>query len=459
MRRSRTTWPPRSPTATDLIPSRVVRRKRDGIELDAAELTGLLHGFQSGDVADYHMAAFLMAVHFRGLSPAELNVLVDVIIDSGARVEFGDAPGRRIDKHSTGGVGDKVSLVLAPLAAALGVQVPMMSGRGLGHSGGTVDKLESIPGLRLDLSLEAFRRQVLDLGLALISQTPEIAPLDGRLYALRDVTATVESVPLIASSIMSKKIAEGIDGLVLDVKVGNGAFLPEEERALELARTMIAIGEAHGREVVALLTAMDRPLGRAVGNALEVVEAIEVLRGGGPADLREVTLALAAEMVQLGGVAGDRDGALALARAALDDGRALDVFRRVVEAQGGDPAVIDDPRRLPSAPVRLPATSERSGRVLAMDTRALGEAAVGLGAGRGAMGEAIDRRVGFVMAVAPGSVVEAGQPLAEVHAADPGSAERAVEALRSAIRIGTGDAEARPLVSHRVTRDGVEPWA
>ncbi|MFP4624173.1 MAG: thymidine phosphorylase, partial [Gemmatimonadota bacterium] len=273
-----------------MVPFRLIRAKRDGHALSAEELTAFFAGYQTGAVTDYHMAAFLMAVYFQGLSRTELSALVDVIIGSGRSVAF-TGPGVRVDKHSTGGVGDKVSLVLAPLVASLGVQVPMMSGRGLGHSGGTVDKLESIPGMRMALSLDAFRQQVERLGLALISQTPEIAPLDGRLYALRDVTATVESIPLIASSIMSKKIAEGIDGLVLDIKTGNGAFLPEEARALALAETMIGIGEEHGRPVVALVTAMDRPLGRAIGNALEVVEAVESLRGGGPADLREVTLA------------------------------------------------------------------------------------------------------------------------------------------------------------------------
>jgi len=442
-----------------VIPYALIRRKRDGETLLAGELEAFFRSYHDGALEDYHMAAFLMAVFFQGLDRSELSALVRVIMDSGQCVDFGGAPGRRIDKHSTGGVGDKVSLVLAPLVAACGVQVPMMSGRGLGHSGGTVDKLESIPGLEMELSLRAFRDQVLELGTALICQTPEIAPLDGRLYALRDVTATVESVPLIASSIMSKKIAEGIDGLVLDVKAGNGAFLPEEGRAIELAETMIAIGEEHGREVVALITAMDRPLGRAVGNALEVRESLDALRGGGPADLREVTLALAAEMLVLGGVAQERGEARRQAEAALDDGRALDMFRRVIAAQGGDPAVVDDPDRLVGAPVVAPALAERSGTVLAMDTRALGEAAVALGAGRRSLEDRIDPAVGFVMAVEPGSRVSAGDPLATVHAADEAAAEAATVALRTAIHIGAGKASRRPLVSHRVTAAGVEPLA
>jgi pyrimidine-nucleoside phosphorylase len=438
-----------------VVPSQIIRRKRDGETLAPDALAAFLGAYDAGAVADYQMAAFLMAVHFRGLDATELDVLVDAILASGRRVRF-DGPGRRVDKHSTGGVGDTVSLILAPLVASLGVVVPMMSGRGLGHSGGTVDKLEAIPGMRLDLSLAAFRSQVEELGVALIGQTPEIAPLDGRLYALRDVTATVESVPLIASSIMSKKIAEGIDGLVLDVKVGNGAFMPEEDRAVELARTMIGIGESRGLDVVALLTAMDRPLGRAVGNGLEVAEAVDVLRGAGPADLRAVTVYLAAEMLVLGGAAPGRFEGSAMAEAALDDGRALATFRRVVEAQGGDPGVLDDPTRLPSAPVRRHALAGAAGRVLAMDTRALGEAAVALGAGRSTLGEAIDPAVGFVMAVGPGDEVEAGGPLAEIHAASDAAADEAAETIRGAIRIGDGAPRFRPLVSHRITPDGVE---
>jgi pyrimidine-nucleoside phosphorylase len=440
-------------------PYELIRRKRDGEALTPEALRRFLEGYHGGALSDYHMAAFLMAVYFRGLSAAELDAVVDVILASGRRVDFDGAPGRRVDKHSTGGVGDKVSLVLAPLAASLGVQVPMMSGRGLGHSGGTVDKLESIPGLRMGLSLAEFRDQVLARGLALISQTPEIAPLDGRLYALRDVTATVESVPLIASSIMSKKIAEGIDGLVLDVKVGNGAFLPDEDRALELARTMIDIGTGRGLDVVALVTAMDRPLGRAIGNALEVAESVDVLRGGGPDDLREVTLALTAEMVVAAGLTDDVDAAASEAAGALDDGRALAKLREVVEAQGGDPSVIDDPERLPRAPVVRAVAAAAGGRVVAMDTRAIGEASVELGAGRAALEDEIDPRVGFVMAVGPGDPVEPGQPLAMVHAADDAGADAAAAALRDAIGIGEGSGSFRPLISHRVTAGGVEPLA
>src|SRR5688572_19209704 len=275
-----------------MTPAQVIRRKRDGQELDPEEIRDFFGAYARGGVEEYQMSAFLMAVFYRGMSAAELAALVDVMIGSGAVADLSSVPGIKVDKHSTGGVGDKVSVVLAPLVASLGVPVPMMSGRGLGHTGGTLDKLETIPGFRTDLSLDEYRAQVERIGCALIGQTSEIAPLDRRLYALRDVTGTVESVPLIASSIMSKKLAEGIDALVLDVKRGGGAFLPELERVLELARTMIGIGAEYGRKVVALVTAMDRPLGYAVGNALEAEEAILALRGEGPADLREVTVAL-----------------------------------------------------------------------------------------------------------------------------------------------------------------------
>ena len=442
-------------------PYSLILRKREGGSIPPEDLRALLRGYHAGQVPDYQMAAFLMAVHFRGMDASELRVLVEEILASGRRVDFGGAPGRRVDKHSTGGVGDKVSLVLAPLVASLGVQVPMMSGRGLGHSGGTVDKLETIPGFRLDLSLDRFRAQVLELGVALITQTPEIAPLDGRLYALRDVTATVESIPLIAASIMSKKIAEGLDALVLDVKAGNGAFIQDDERTLELARTMIGIGAAHGREVVALVTAMDRPLGVAVGNALEVVESVEALRGGGPADLREVTLALAAEMLVLGRVAGTVEEGRALAAAALDDGRGLGMLRRLVEAQGGDVRVIDDPALLPRAPVTRAVRAERAGVVEVMDTRALGEAAVGLGAGRRSLSAEIDPAVGMMVPVKPGEDVAAGDLLAEIHARDEGSAARAADQVRAAIRVGDGSdaVPPLPLVSHRVTAAGVERLA
>jgi pyrimidine-nucleoside phosphorylase len=314
-----------------------------------------------------------------------------------------------------------------------------------------VDKLETIPGFRTALSVDEYRAQLERIGCALISQTDEVAPLDRRLYALRDVTGTVESIPLIASSIMSKKLAEGIDALVLDVKLGNGAFMTDAARAEELARTMIDIGTAHGKQVVALLTAMDRPLGHAVGNALEVEEAVLALRGEGPADLREVTLALAAEMLVLGGAAAALEEARAAAEAALADGRAAAMFQRIIEAQGGNPAVVDDPALLPQAPVRAVFAADRAGTVAVMDVRAIGHAAVTLGAGRRSMEAPIDPAVGFHITVRPGQAVAAGEPLATVHAADAAAAENGVAALRAAITIGDAAAPALPLIVQRLT--------
>jgi len=435
-----------------MMPSALIRKKRDGQALTASEIEQFFGAYLNGGVEEYQMAAFLMAVHFRGLDAAELAALVQALLRSGGRVDLSAVPGCKVDKHSTGGVGDKVSLVLAPLVASLGVPVPMMSGRGLGHSGGTVDKLESIPGFRASLSVAEFRAQVERIGCALISQTAEVTPLDGRLYALRDVTATIESIPLIASSIMSKKLAEGIDALLLDVKLGNGAFLPERERAEQLARTMIGIGRGHGIGVVALLTAMDRPLGHAVGNALEVAESIAALGGGGPEDLRQLTIAEAAEMLVLAGVERNLEAARATASAALADGRAADCFRRIIEAQGGDPAVVDEPGRLPVAPVERVAAATEDGWVGRMDVRAIGNAAVTLGAGRRALGDVIDAAVGFSVWARPGERVQRGEPLVTVHARTDASAAEAMAELARAIPVVADRPPAPlPLVVSRLT--------
>jgi pyrimidine-nucleoside phosphorylase len=428
-----------------------VRRKRDGETLAPVELRAFFTGYAAGLVEEYQMSAFLMAVYFRGLDATELEALVDAMLGSGSVADLSRVPGVKVDKHSTGGVGDKVSIALAPLVACLGVPVPMMSGRGLGHTGGTLDKLESIPGFRTDLTLDRFAGQMERIGCALIGQTAELAPLDRRLYALRDVTGTVESIPLIASSIMSKKLAAGIDALLLDVKVGNGAFLPERDRAVELARTMIGIGTARGRNVVALLTAMDRPLGHAVGNALEVEECVHTLRGGGPPDLRELTVVQAAEMLVLGGAEADVDRARVRAAAALDDGRALEKMREVIRAQGGNDAVLDDPAVLPQAPVRHVVRAEQGGTVTEMKVRAIGEAAVALGAGRATMGAQVLPEVGFHITAKPGDAVQRGQPLATVHARTTAGAERAAAQLRAAIVIGDRPAQPLPLVVARLT--------
>jgi len=430
---------------------RTIQRKRDGLELDGDEIRAFFNGFLDGSVQPYQMSALLMAIFFRGMGEAELTVLVECMLDSGAVVDLGGVSAPKVDKHSTGGVGDKVSIPLAPLVASLGVAVPMMSGRGLGHTGGTVDKLESIPGFRLDLSLDEFRSQVERIGCALITQSDAVVPLDRQLYALRDVTGTVESIPLIASSIMSKKIATGLDGLVLDVKIGSGAFLARREDAERLGRTMIAIGRAHGVRTKVLLTAMDRPLGHAIGNALEVEESILLLRGEGPADLREITLELAAEMLLLADRVPDVAAGRRLAGEALADGRALAKLGEVLEAQGGDPQVLEDPALLPQAPLRLVVEAEAGGVITKMNVRAVGYAAVELGAGRQRLGAKIEPGVGFHMTVKPGQRVERGEPIATVHAGDADSAERARAALLAAITIEDGGvADPLPLIAARL---------
>lgn len=439
-----------------MIPQHLIRQKREGGELTADELTAFLRGYTEGRVAEYQMAAFLMAVFFQGMTPAELTVMVDVMLRSGTVVDLSYLGAPRVDKHSIGGVGDKVSLVLAPLVASLGVHVPMMSGRGLGHTGGTIDKLESIPGFRTELSLERFEKQIAALHCALIAPTENIAPLDKRLYALRDVTGTVESIPLIASSIMSKKLAEGITGLVLDIKDGSGSFMRTLEQALELAQTQIAIGESHGCETVALVTAMDRPLGYAIGNAIETEEAILTLRGEGPPDLVEVTLALAVEMLLLADVQWERGAAYVAARRALEDGRALEKMRAIIAAQDGNSDVVDDPAILPQAPVRRIFEADRDGYVGPMEVRLIGEAAVSLGAGRASLEADIDPSVGFHMTAKPGQKVSQGQPLATVHAQSERRAEIAITSLHRAVPIVDYQVTPLPLVSHRVTSRGVE---
>ena len=438
----------------------LIQRKRDGGSLTGDEWRALVHAYARGDVPDYQMSALLMAVVCRGLEEHELAALTDAMCASGARLSFGPGVPPRIDKHSTGGVGDKVSLVLAPLAASIGIAVPMISGRGLGHTGGTLDKLLSIPGFRVDLSLDDARRQVERLGVAMLGQTEEIAPADRKLYALRDATGTVEAIPLMAASIMSKKLAEGLDGLVLDVKRGSGAFLPAVEDGLTLARTMVRLGEERHCPTVALVTAMDRPLGRSCGNALEVAEAIEALRGHGPQDLMEVVLQLGGEMALLAGLADDRLAARRRLEDAVASGAALEKLRAVVEAQGGDPLVLDEPGRLPRAPLIGEHLAPVAGHVAAVEPRAIGEAVVAMGGGRHVMEDPIDPAVGLVVRARPGDRVERGAVLAEIHARDERGMALARASLASAIAIGPEPPGAPlPLVSHRVTASGVEALA
>jgi pyrimidine-nucleoside phosphorylase len=443
--------------------SRLIERKRDGGRLAPHEWEGLARDYGEGRAPDYQMAAFLMAAYLNGLDRDETAALTQAMLDSGAKLDLSGLTIPRVDKHSTGGVGDKVSLVLAPLIASLGVAVPMMSGRGLGHTGGTLDKLESITGFRTDLTLEETQRQVVRLGCALIGQSSEIAPIDRKLYALRNATGTVESIPLIAASIMSKKLAEDLTGLVLDIKRGSGSFLPGLDRCIELAQLMIELGASHGCPVVALVTAMDRPLGRACGNSLEVEEAIHALHGEGPPDLMEVTYTLGAEMLILGGVARGIDDARRRMEIAISSGKAADRFRQIIEAQGGDGSIIDDPSRLPQASVCEFYSAPRHGVISRVEPRAIGRGIAALGGARQRMEDRIDHSVGFVIRGRPGDVVQAGEPIASIFARDEAGVAAGMAALSEAITIADEADPPLPLVSHKVTKDGVttyeaEPW-
>ena len=439
-----------------MLAHRLIERKRDGGRIEPGEWRALVNAYAAGHVPDYQMAALLMAIFFRGMDRGETSALTDSMLTSGAVLDLGDLGVPRVDKHSTGGVGDKVSLVLAPLVACLGVAVPMMSGRGLGHTGGTLDKLESIPGFRTDLSLAEAKTQLQRIGCALIGQTAEIAPADRKMYALRDATATVESIPLISASIMSKKLAEGLTGLVLDVKRGSGAFLPELERDLELAKTMIELGADRGCPVTALVTAMDRPLGRACGNALEVEEAIAALKGEGPPDLLNVTYALGAEMLVLAGTHETRDAARRAMEVAISSGRAARKIQEIIEAQGGNPGVVDDPAVLPQARACELFPAPRRGLVARVEPKAIGRGITALGGGRTKMEDRVDPTVGFVISAKPGDWVEAGEPLATIFAADHPGIEAGRQALRAAIQIADEAEPPLPLISHRVSAAGVE---
>ena len=432
-------------------PYEIIKAKRDGRPIAPEDLRALVDGFVAGEVPDYQMAAFCMAVFFRGMTDLETSALTQAMLHSGDVLDLSDLPGVKVDKHSTGGVGDKVSLALAPIAAACGVVVPMISGRGLGHTGGTLDKLEAIPGFQVRLPVERFREVLASTGACLIGQTDRLAPADRRLYALRDVTATVESIPLIASSIMSKKLAEGIDALVLDVKVGSGAFMKRVEDAERLAQALRGIGEAMGKRVVALLTGMDQPLGRAVGNALEVKEAVELLHDEGPKDLREVTFELSAEMVVLAGLAPSLDDARAQVRAVVGDGRAFLKLCQIVEAQGGDPDALADLALLPSAEGTLQVASPSGGTVQAIDAEAIGLAAVALGAGRSRVEDPVDHGVGLMVLKKVGDRVEAGEPLATVHFGKRGEPAGAVaDRVRRAYQIGEQELPAEPIILGRI---------
>lgn len=436
-----------------MLAVQLIRKKRDGGQLEDAEIRAFIAGITDGKIPDYQVSAMTMAIFFRGMTDRELATWTDAMTHSGDVIDLTAIPRPKIDKHSTGGVGDKISIPLAPAAAACGVAVPMVSGRGLGHTGGTLDKLESIPGFATDLPVDAFRRLVDEIGVCMIGQTARIAPADKRLYALRDATATVESLPLIASSIMSKKLAEGIDGLVIDCKVGGGAFMKTIENARALCARMQAIGVAAGKRITTVLTDMNAPIGRTIGNALEVRESIEVLRGGGPSDTRELTHVLGAEMLMLAGVVTDPASGRAKIEAALTSGAALEVFRKMVQAQGGDPRVCDSPGSVLPKPKHRTELALRPGRVVAIDSEALGIAALLLGAGRRVKEDSIDPSAGLVIDAYLGEVIEPGAPPQIVlhHSlTDPALLAQASAMIERAFAIQPADAPAPPIRTSRV---------
>jgi pyrimidine-nucleoside phosphorylase/thymidine phosphorylase len=424
----------------------VIQRKRDGHALSREEIGFFIEGYTRGTIPDYQASALAMAIFLRGMTPEETVALTETMMRTGEVLDLSSLPGPRVDKHSTGGVGDKTSLILGPLAAACGVYVPMISGRGLGHTGGTLDKLESIPGFRVNLSLAEFRAVLDRCGIGLIGQTPEIAPADKKLYALRDVTSTVESLPLIAASIMSKKMAEGIDALVLDVKTGDGAFMKKYEDSRALAQAMVDIGRGMGKKIAALITDMEQPLGNMVGNSLEVLESVETLKGRGPKDLEALSVELAAWMLSLAGAAPSLDAGRAKVRDALASGAGLRKFEECIALQGGDPAVCQDPTRLPRARETVELKAEHDGRVAAIACRDVGVAAMLLGAGRETVDSRIDPAVGLVLRKKVGDLVIAGEPLAVLHVNDRGRLDQSLSLLRSAIRVAPEAPPARALI-------------
>lgn len=433
-----------------MLPQWIIEKKRDGQELSEEEIRSFIDAYARGNLPDYQMAAMAMAIYFNGMTPKETAVLTDAMMRSGDLVDTSSIQKPKVDKHSTGGIGDKVSLVLAPLVASCGLAVPMISGRGLGITGGTLDKLESIPGYRTNLSDAEFIAVVNEVGCSIIGQTKQLAPADKKLYALRDVTGTVPSIPLITASIMCKKLAEGIDALVLDVKCGKGAFMRTRKDARALAQSMVRVGRAMGKGMAALITDMNQPLGRTAGNALEVIESIETLQGRGPRDLTDLTLAFAEEMMILGKAAKNRAAARKQLEAALRDGSALRTFRRMVELQGGDVRVIDDPSRLPRARIIFPHPAPSNGFIVQADAESIGKACVVLGAGRTRTDEAVDFAVGISGIRKVGEPVRKGEPLLIIHANDEKRLEQARELLSEAYRIEKTRPKTPKLILERI---------
>jgi pyrimidine-nucleoside phosphorylase len=439
-------------------PVTLIRKKRAGEALTREELESFIGGFVRGEIPDYQMSAFLMAVYFRGMAPSETATFADVMLHSGRIIDLSAVPGIKVDKHSTGGVGDKVSLILAPMVAACGVPVPMISGRGLGHTGGTLDKLEAIPGFRTNLSIEEYRSVILDTGLVMIGQTDEIAPADRRMYALRDVTGTVESIPLIAGSIMSKKLAEGIDALVLDIKTGDGAFMRSRGDAEALAAALVGIGTACGKETVGFITGMDQPLGFTIGNWLETLEAVECLRGKHVPDLMEVSYVLGGAMLRLGGKAATVPEGIALCKSALWSGRAYEKFLSLVARQGGDVSFLEHPDAYPRARHIIEVRASAGGVVTGFATLRLGMLAVELGAGRSRIDDRIDPKAGIVLSKKIGDTVAPGELLATISTDRDALAESAAAECALCMRIGSTPVHLPGPVLASVDRDGVHAW-
>jgi pyrimidine-nucleoside phosphorylase len=429
----------------------IILKKRDGGRLGPEEISFFVDGVTAGTVPDYQASALLMAILLRGMSDEETASLTAAMVDSGVRVDLSGIPGAKVDKHSTGGVGDKTSLVVAPIAAACGLIVPMTSGRGLGHTGGTLDKLESIPGFRVNLSLDEMKAALARTGCAMVGQTAEIAPADKKLYALRDVSGTIESIPLITASILSKKVAEGIDALVLDVKTGRGAFMKTEADSRALAESLVSIGKASGVRTEAVITSMDAPLGWAVGNALEVIESLEVLKGRGPAELIDLSIELSARMLLLAGLAVDRPDAERRVRQAITSGGALARFQSIVESQGGDPRVVDDYGRLPTATGRQLVPAPRAGCITRLDAELIGRASVALGAGRNRVDDAVDPAVGITVVAGIGHRVARGDAVLTLHYRTEDRLAAALPLARSAIHVGDEPPRSRPLILASIT--------
>jgi pyrimidine-nucleoside phosphorylase len=424
----------------------LVHRKRDGEELSSEEITYLVDGYTSGEIPDYQMSAFLMAVYFSGMQDREVSALTDSMMHSGEVLDLSSIPGTKVDKHSTGGVGDKTSLIAAPIAAAAGVVVPMISGRALGHTGGTLDKLEAIPGFRTNLSVDEFIAQLKVHKLAFIGQTPEIAPADGKLYSLRDATATVESIPLIASSIMSKKLAVGLDALVLDVKVGSGAFMKKQVDARRLAQVMVGIGRRMDRRVQALITDMNQPLGFAVGNALEIMEVSQTLQNAGPVDLTRLSLELAARMIWLGKITPTIEEAREIAQARLLDGSGYKKFKDVIKAQSGDPQVLDRFELLPNATGAAEILCPRPGYISAIDAELIGKASSLIGAGRDTKEDTIDHAVGVILEAKIGTKMESGGVLCRIYHTSEEHLEEAEQMVEDAFKISSNPPDERQLI-------------